>query len=152
MLGENHQPETHLIPLVLLTALGHRKSIQIFGTDYPTDDGTCIRDYIHVWDLAQAHVLGMDYLLKRSRSDIFNLGNGDGFSVREIIRVSQKVTGKSIPIDECPRRPGDPAVLVGSGAKAKKILGWQPQYTELERIIAHAWQWYLQQDSKRAVA
>ena len=152
LLGENHEPETHLIPLVLLTALGKRKSIQILGTDYPTDDGTCIRDYIHVWDLAQAHVLGMDYLLERSRSDIFNLGNGGGFSVREIIRVSQKVTGKSIPIDECPRRPGDPAVLVGSGAKAKKILGWQPQYTELDRIIAHAWQWHLQQNSKPAVA
>ena len=152
LLGENHEPETHLIPLVLLTALGQRKSIQIFGTDYPTDDGTCIRDYIHVCDLAQAHVLGMDYLLKRSRSDIFNLGNGGGFSVREIIRVSQKVTGKSIPIDECPRRPGDPAVLVGSGAKAQKILSWQPQYTELDRIIGHAWQWHLQQNSKRAVA
>ena len=152
LLGENHQPETHLIPLVLLTALGQRKSIQIFGTDYPTDDGTCIRDYIHVCDLAQAHILGMDYLLKQSRSDIFNLGNGDGFSVREIIRVSQKVTSKSIPADECPRRPGDPAILVGSGAKAKKILGWQPQYTELEQIISHAWQWHLQQNSKRILA
>ena len=152
LLGENHEPETHLIPLVLLTALGQRKSIQIFGTDYPTDDGTCIRDYIHVCDLAQAHVLGMDYLLERSRSDIFNLGNGDGFSVREIIRVSEKVTGESIPIDECPRRHGDPAVLVGSGAKAQKILGWKPQYTELKQIIGHAWQWHLQQNSKRAVA
>ena len=150
LLGEEHEPETHLIPLALLTALGKRKSINIFGTDYPTDDGTCIRDYIHVCDLAQAHILGMEYLLKKNKSDIFNLGNGSGFSVREIIEISEKVTQRSIPIVECPRRAGDPAVLVGSGDKAKKILGWQPEYADLHQIIAHAWLWHSKQRSQKS--
>ena len=149
LLGENHNPETHLIPLVLLTALGRRSSVKIFGTDYPTGDGTCIRDYIHVCDLALAHVLGLDYLIEQSQSNIFNLGNGNGFSVREIIEVSKKVTGRSIRVDEVPRRTGDPAILVGSGAKAKAELGWQPQYANLEQIITHAWQWHLQQHGKQ---
>ena len=144
LIGEDHEPETHLIPLVLLTALGKRKSINIFGTDYPTDDGTCIRDYIHVCDLAKAHILGLDYLLEENKSDIFNLGNGGGFSVREIIEISEKVTEKSIPVEECPRRAGDPAVLVGSNNKAQRILGWQPEYTDLRQIISHAWLWHSQ--------
>lgn len=149
LLGENHEPEPHLIPLVLLTALGKRESIQIFGTDYPTDDGTCIRDYIHVCDLAQAHILGLKYLSDREESAIFNLGNGDGFSVREIIRVAEKVTGRTIPAKECPRRQGDPAILIGSGAKARKVLGWKPKYADLEQIIAHAWQWHLQKHGQQ---
>ena len=149
LLGENHNPETHLIPLVLLTALGQTSSVEIFGTDYPTHDGTCIRDYIHVCDLALAHVLGLEYLIKQSRSNIFNLGNGEGFSVREIIEVSKKVTGRSIRVNESPRRGGDPAILVGSGAKAKAELGWQPKYTNLEQIISHAWQWHLQQHARK---
>ena len=148
VLGENHKPETHLIPLVLLTALGQRKSINILGTDYPTEDGTCIRDYIHVSDIAQAHILGLIYLLENEQSDVFNLGNGDGFSVKEVIKMSEKVTGRLIYAIECPRRYGDPAILVGSSKKAEKILGWQPKYKDLEQIISHAWQWHLQQHGK----
>ncbi len=143
-LGEDHNPETHLIPLVLLTALGQREFISIFGTDYPTPDGTCIRDYIHVSDLADAHILGLEYLLKGSDSEVFNLGNGNGFSVREVIETTQLVTGKDIKVLECDRRPGDPAVLIGSSDKARNILGWQPQYSSLKEIIAHAWQWHQQ--------
>lgn len=150
LLGENHDPETHLIPLVLLTALGKRKFINIFGTDYPTDDGTCIRDYIHVCDLAQAHILGLEYLFEQKQSAIFNLGNGDGFSVREIIRVAETVTERTIPAKECPRRPGDPAILIGSGTKAQEILGWKPNYADLEQIISHAWQWHLQKHGQQA--
>ncbi|MEL6495581.1 MAG: UDP-glucose 4-epimerase GalE [Cyanobacteria bacterium J06623_7] len=144
LLGENHEPEPHLIPLVLYTALGLRESISIFGTDYDTPDGTCVRDYIHVVDLIQAHLLGLDYLLGDRESNIFNLGNGDGFSVRQVIEVAKQVTGRNITAVECPRRPGDPAILVGSGAKATEILGWQPEYADLEQIIAHAWRWHLQ--------
>ncbi|WP_066426474.1 UDP-glucose 4-epimerase GalE [Anabaena sp. 4-3] len=143
LLGEDHNPETHLIPLVLLTALGKRKSISIFGTDYPTPDGTCIRDYIHVSDLADAHVLGLEYLLKGGDSEVFNLGNGQGFSVREVIAAAEQVTGLTIPTQECDRRPGDPPSLIGSGEKARKILGWQPQYPNIQDIVAHAWQWHL---------
>jgi UDP-glucose 4-epimerase len=141
-LGEDHQPETHLIPLVLMAALGKRDSISIYGTDYPTPDGTCIRDYIHVTDLAEAHVLGLDYLLKGGNSQQFNLGNGNGFSVREVIEMAQKVTGRSINAIECDRRPGDPPALVGSAEKARSILGWNPQYADLEKILSHAWQWH----------
>ena len=144
LLGEDHNPETHLLPLVLLTALGQRQSISIFGTDYPTPDGTCIRDYIHVSDLADAHILGLEYLLKGSDSEVFNLGNGNGFSVREVIETTQLVTGKAIKVLECDRRPGDPAILIGSSDKARNILGWQPQYSSLKEIIAHAWQWHQQ--------
>ena len=141
-LGEDHQPETHLIPLVLLTALGQRPSVSIFGTDYPTPDGTCIRDYIHVTDLAQAHVLGIDYLLKGGSSDRFNLGNGNGFSVQQVIDAAQTITGQPIPAVTCDRRPGDPPTLVGSAEKAQRILGWRPQYADLYQIIEHAWQWH----------
>ncbi|MDM9382121.1 UDP-glucose 4-epimerase GalE [Chlorogloeopsis sp. ULAP01] len=142
LLGEDHNPETHLIPLVLLAALGKRESISVFGTDYPTTDGTCVRDYIHVSDLADAHVLGLEYLLKGGDSEIFNLGNGNGFSVKEVIEAAKQVTGKDIKVVECDRRPGDPPALIGSGDKARKILGWQPQYSALPEIITHAWQWH----------
>jgi UDP-glucose 4-epimerase len=141
-LGEDHNPETHLIPLVLLTALGKRESISIYGTDYDTPDGTCIRDYIHVTDLAQAHVLGLEYLLKEGSTEVFNLGNGRGFSIQEVIEAARAVTGHPIPVVLADRRPGDPPVLVGSAEKAKRILGWQPQYADLESILAHAWQWH----------
>ncbi len=141
-LGEDHNPETHLIPLVLQTALGKRDSISIFGTDYPTPDGTCVRDYIHVTDLADAHVLGLKYLLNGGETAIFNLGNGNGFSVREVIDVARQVTGRDIPAVECDRRPGDPPALVGSSEKARSILGWQPQYADLPTIIHHAWDWH----------
>lgn len=142
LLGEDHNPETHLIPLILQTALGKRESISVFGTDYPTPDGTCIRDYIHVTDLADAHVLGLEYLLKGGDSEVFNLGNGNGFSVKEVIEAAKRVIQKDIKIVECDRRPGDPPALIGSGDKARKILGWHPQYTSIEEIIAHAWQWH----------
>lgn len=141
-LGEDHNPETHLIPLVLQTALGKRDSIAIFGTDYPTPDGTCIRDYIHVTDLAEAHVLGLKYLLNGGKTAIFNLGNGNGFSVREVIDAARQVTGQDIPAVERDRRPGDPPALVGSSEKARSILGWQPQYADLPTILRHAWAWH----------
>jgi UDP-glucose 4-epimerase len=143
-LGEDHAPETHLIPLVLMTALGQRDSISVFGTDYPTPDGTCIRDYIHVTDLATAHVLGLEYLLKGGQSEAFNLGNSSGFSVREVIETAQQITACKIKVKECDRRPGDPPVLVGSSHKAKAVLGWQPQYADLSTILAHAWIWHKQ--------
>ncbi|MGJ5672626.1 MAG: UDP-glucose 4-epimerase GalE [Nostochopsis sp.] len=143
-LGEDHNPETHLIPLVLQTALGKRESISIFGTDYPTADGTCIRDYIHVTDLANAHVLGLEYLLTGGDSEVFNLGNGSGFSVKEVIEAAKSITGHDLKIVECDRRPGDPPALIGSSDKARKILNWQPQYSNLEQIISHAWQWHNQ--------
>jgi len=142
LLGEDHEPETHLIPLVLMAALGKRESILIFGTDYPTSDGTCIRDYIHVTDLAQAHVLGLEYLLKGGDSEVFNLGNGSGFSVREVIESAKEVTGAEIKIEERDRRPGDPPILVGSSDKASKVLGWRPQYPNIKDILTHAWQWH----------
>ena len=142
LLGEDHNPETHLIPLVLLAALGRRESISILGTDYETPDGTAVRDYIHVTDLANAHVLGLDYLLQGGKSEIFNLGNGNGFSVREVIETAKAVTGKEIKIVESDRRPGDPPILVGSSEKAQKILQWHPQYPDLSKIVANAWQWH----------
>ncbi|MCA1995592.1 MAG: UDP-glucose 4-epimerase GalE [Coleofasciculus sp. S288] len=142
LLGEDHIPEPHLIPLTLLTALGKRESISILGTDYPTPDGTCLRDYIHVTDLAEAHVLGLNYLLKGGNSEVFNLGNGNGFSVREVIETAIKVTGKPIKVVEFERRPGDPPCLVGGSEKANKVLGWIPQYPHLEDILSHAWQWH----------
>lgn len=143
-LGEDHDPETHLIPLVLMAALGRRESVSIFGTDYPTADGSCIRDYIHVTDLAQAHVLGLEYLLKSQISGIFNLGNGNGFSVKEIIATAREVTGKDIKVIEGDRRPGDPPALVGSATKAREILGWNPEYADITSIITHAWNWHQQ--------
>ncbi len=142
LFGEDHNPETHLIPLVLQAAAGKRAAISVFGTDYDTPDGTCIRDYIHVADLAQAHVLGLEYLLEHQVSQIFNLGNGSGFSVKEVIDTAKQVTGKEISIESCPRRAGDPAILIGSSTKARQMLGWQPQYADLTKIIKHAWDWH----------
>jgi len=142
LLGEDHHPETHLIPLVLQTALGKREAISIFGTDYPTPDGTCIRDYIHVNDLADAHVLGLEYLLNGGESEVFNLGNGNGFSVREVIAAAEDVTGMVISVQECDRRIGDPPALIGTSEKARKILNWQPQYPGIKDIVSHAWQWH----------
>jgi UDP-glucose 4-epimerase len=141
-LGEDHVPETHLIPLVLLTALGRRNSIAIFGTDYATPDGTCIRDYIHVADLAEAHVLGLKHLLDGNESQVFNLSNRSGFSVKQIIAAAKQVTGREIQVVECDRRIGDPPILIGNSQKAQKMLNWQPRYTEIEDILAHAWQWH----------
>lgn len=146
-LGEDHQPETHLIPLVLQTALGIRESVAVFGTDYPTPDGTCIRDYIHVMDLASAHVLGLEYLLKGGESAKFNLGNGSGFSVKQVIEAARKITGKEILAIEHDRRPGDPPALIGSSEKARTILGWQPEYSDIEQIISHAWSWHQKRHS-----
>ncbi|MEB3193013.1 MAG: UDP-glucose 4-epimerase GalE [Snowella sp.] len=142
LLGEDHNPENHLIPLVLFTALGKQSAISIFGRDYPTIDGTCVRDYIHVCDLANAHRLGLDYLLTGKESQVFNLSNGSGFSVKQVIDTSQAITGNEIKINYCERRVGDPATLIGSSQKVTQILGWQPHYSELEVIIAHAWQWH----------
>jgi UDP-glucose 4-epimerase len=142
LLGEDHQPETHLIPLVLQAAAGKRAKVSIFGTDYETPDGTCIRDYIHVTDLAQAHVLGLQHLLDNQVSQIFNLGNGSGFSVKQVIDTARSVTGKEVPFEECPRRAGDPAVLIGSSDRARQILGWNPQYADLTTIVKHAWNWH----------
>ncbi len=141
-LGEDHDPETHLIPLVLLAAMGKRDSISIFGTDYDTPDGTCIRDYIHVYDLAQAHILGLEHLLNGGASEVFNLGNGKGFSIREVIEVARTVTGRPISVIQADRRPGDPPALVGGAEKAQRLLGWQPKYSDLESILEHAWQWH----------
>lgn len=142
LLGEDHHPETHLIPLALLTALKKRESLYIFGTDYDTPDGTCVRDYIHVNDLADAHVLGLEYLLSGGESDVFNLGNGNGFSVREVIETAREVTGLEIPATESDRRAGDAPILVGSSKKVKEKLGWNPNYADLNKIISHAWQWH----------
>ncbi len=141
-LGEDHHPETHLIPLALQTALGKRDALSIFGTDYQTEDGTCIRDYIHVTDLANAHVLGLEYLLQGGDSEVFNLGNGNGFSVRAVIETARHVTGREIRTIACDRRPGDTPILVGSSDKARKLLGWEPQYPDVETIIRHAWTWH----------
>jgi UDP-glucose 4-epimerase len=139
--GEAHNPESHLIPLVLDVALGRRKSIRIYGEDYPTPDGTCIRDYIHVSDLADAHLLALAALETRDRL-IFNLGNGHGFSVREVIESARRVTGHPIPAEVCPRRAGDPAFLIASSEKAIREMGWQPKYTQLDEIIRTAWLWH----------
>jgi UDP-glucose 4-epimerase len=143
--GEAHDPESHLIPLVLDVALGRRQSIKIFGEDYPTPDGTCIRDYIHVSDLADAHLLALSALEKAPAAEsrlIFNLGNGKGFSVREVIESARRVTGHPIPAEVQPRRPGDPAVLVTSSEKAIRELGWKPRYTQLDEIVRTAWIWH----------
>ena len=141
-LGEAHNPESHLIPLVLQVPNGKRESVSIYGTDYDTPDGTCIRDYIHVTDLAEAHILAVEYLMKGGESNVFNLGNGVGYSVREVIETARKVTGHPIPAVEIPRRAGDPARLVASGEKAKTVLGWEPKITSLEDIIRSAWVWH----------
>jgi UDP-glucose 4-epimerase len=149
--GEAHEPESHLIPLILDTALGLRDSIRIYGQDYPTPDGTCIRDYIHVQDLAEAHLLAMDSL-NRQASAIYNIGNGKGFSVREVIESARRVTGRPIPVREEPIRPGDPAVLVASSDRITRELGWQPKFTDLDSIISSAWQWHQQLRAKQSTA
>jgi len=138
-IGEDHSPETHLIPLILQVPLGKRDHITIFGEDYPTEDGTCLRDYIHVIDLADAHIRAMNYLRKGNKSNIFNLGNGKGFSVKEMIAAAEKATGKSIKVEVGARRAGDPAQLIASSEKAQTILGWKPRYTNIEQIIKTAW-------------
>ena len=141
-IGEAHNPESHLIPLVLQVPNGKREFVSIYGNDYDTPDGTCIRDYIHVTDLAKAHILAVEYLMNGGESDIFNLGNGVGYSVKEVIETARKVTGHPIPAKEEARRAGDPARLVASGEKARKILGWEPEITDLADIISSAWKWH----------
>lgn len=143
-IGEDHSPETHLIPLVLQAALGIRDKITVFGTDYPTSDGTCIRDYIHVTDLARAHILALEALAGGDRGGVYNLGNGKGFSVREVIDVAREVSGCDIPVAEGERRPGDPAVLVAGSEQAVRELGWRPQYHDLRTIVETAWNWHRQ--------
>lgn len=140
-IGERHEPETHLIPLVLDAAAGRGGPVGIFGTDYPTPDGTAIRDYIHVQDLAEAHVRALDYLLAGGASTALNLGTGKGYSVREVIRAAENVTGQSVPFHDMPRRPGDPPVLVADPSRAGVVLGWRPTLPKLEDMIATAWQW-----------
>jgi len=141
LLGEDHRPETHLIPAVLLAVLGKAPQVRIFGTDYDTPDGTCIRDYIHIMDLAEAHLLAVRHLREGGASERFNLGNGKGYSVREVIDTVERVVGREVPKEEAPRRPGDSARLVASSAKAERVLGWKPRYPELETIVRHAWNW-----------
>ena len=147
--GEAHQPETHLLPRILNVALGRANSVNIFGTDYPTPDGTCVRDYIHVSDLSHAHLLALDALGSSEKNGaenfqplIYNLGNGQGFSVREVVDVARQVTGHPIPVIESPRREGDPAILIASSEKIRRELGWQPKFPELKTIVESAWQWH----------
>jgi UDP-glucose 4-epimerase len=143
--GESHDPESHLIPLILDVALGRRPSIRIYGDDYPTPDGTCIRDYIHVSDLADAHLLALSALGEATEKQaplIYNFGNGNGFSVRDVVESARRVTGHPIPAEVIPRRPGDPAVLIASSQKAMRELGWKPRYTELDEIVRTAWVWH----------
>ncbi|TXI37280.1 MAG: UDP-glucose 4-epimerase GalE [Methylophilus methylotrophus] len=144
-LGERHDPETHLIPLILQAASGRRENIQVFGRDYETPDGTCIRDYIHIVDLCSAHLAALEYLVNGGKSDRFNLGNGAGFSVQEVLDAVQKVSGKAVKVIDGPRREGDPARLVADSKRARSILNWKPVYTDLETIVLHAWQWELKQ-------
>ncbi|RYL94338.1 UDP-glucose 4-epimerase GalE [Sporolactobacillus sp. THM7-4] len=141
-IGEDHHPETHLIPIVLQVAAGERDHISIFGDDYPTKDGTCVRDYVHIEDLISAHLLALDYLKKGGQSDVFNLGSNEGFSVKEIIEAARKVTGKAIPAVVAPRRAGDPSTLIASSDKAKAVLGWNPEHTTIPEILKDAWQWH----------
>ena len=141
-MGEDHHPETHLIPLILQVPLGQRDRARVFGDDYPTRDGTCIRDYIHVMDLAEAHLGALNYLRQGRESDIFNLGNGTGYSVAEVMETARQVTGHPLPADVGERRAGDPAVLVASSTKAGEVLGWRPRHPALERIILDAWNWH----------
>jgi len=140
--GEDHNPETHLIPLVLFAAQGKRESISIFGDDYPTPDGTAVRDYIHISDLSQAHLLALEYLRGGGDSQFINLGNGNGYSVKEVIEAARKVTGKNIEARIVARRAGDPSRLVGDSQKAREVLGWNPQFPEIEKIIESAWAWH----------
>jgi len=141
-IGEAHNPETHLIPLILQVPGGKEPCIKIFGNDYPTRDGTCVRDYIHVMDLAEAHILAAEYLFAGGKSDVFNLGNGVGFTVEEVVATAQEVVGAHIPTEIVPRRPGDPAQLIASSEKAKTVLGWKPSRNDLNTIISSAWNWH----------
>lgn len=141
-LGEDHRPEEHLIPLTLFAALGRRESISVFGTDYDTPDGSCIRDYVHVWDLCDAHYRALQRLRAGASFEVYNLGNGQGYSVLEVIRAAERVVGKPIPTVYAPRRPGDPARLVASSENARSLLGWQPRYPALETMIEHAYRWF----------
>ncbi len=142
-IGEDHNPETHLIPIVLQTALGQRDKLTIFGSDYPTEDGTCIRDYIHIVDLAQAHYLSLLHLLAGGESKKYNLGNGNGYSILDVIQCAEKVTGKDIPYTYAERRPGDPAALVGAAARIMSELNWNQEYNSLESILSTAWNWHV---------
>ncbi|MBT2733084.1 UDP-glucose 4-epimerase GalE [Carnobacterium sp. ISL-102] len=142
-IGEDHSPESHLVPIILQTALGQREELTIFGDDYDTPDGTCIRDYVHVVDLVEAHILALDYLKAGNQSAVFNLGSSTGFSVKEILDTARDITGKEIPAKVVSRRAGDPSTLIASSEKAKMILGWKPQYTDIKKIIASAWNWHM---------
>jgi UDP-glucose-4-epimerase GalE len=146
-LGERHDPETHLIPLVLLAALGRQPAINVFGNDYETPDGTCVRDYVHVSDLADAHVAALNWLAVGKPSDVFNLGNGQGFSVAQVVRVAQEITGLSVPVNVCARRRGDPPTLISDSGKARKLLGWTPKFPELREQISHAFRWFEKQST-----
>lgn len=148
--GEQHDPETHLIPLVLDVAAGKRPEVKIFGTDYETPDGTCVRDYIHVMDLSDAHILALDYLRNGGPSDSFNLANGSGFSVREVIQMTEKITGSTIKCIDSKRRTGDPPILIGDALKAKNTLGWHPQFADLSKIIETAWRWHRRSEGTSA--
>lgn len=141
-IGEDHRPESHLVPLILQTALGQRSEITVFGDDYDTPDGTCIRDYVHVEDLISAHLLALDYLRNDGDSDVFNLGSSQGFSVNEMIAAARSVTGKDIPVKTGPRRAGDPSILIAGSEKARQILGWNPRHTSVAKIIGGAWKWH----------
>ena len=143
-IGESHDPETHIIPLVLDVASGKRPDIKVFGTDYPTPDGSCVRDYIHVSDLAEAHLLSLNYLENGGKSDCFNLGNEIGTSVLEVVNAVKHVTGQDFPVTFAPRRQGDPAILVGSSEKARTVLDWKPQFADINTIVRHAWKWHEQ--------
>ena len=142
-IGEDHRPETHLIPIILEVALGQREQLAIFGDDYHTADGTCVRDYVHVEDLLEAHILALEYLKAGNLSNIFNLGSNSGFSVKQMLEAAREVTNKQIPAKVAPRRAGDPATLVAASDKAKELLGWQPQYTSVKKIIETAWNWHV---------
>ncbi|GGI65959.1 UDP-glucose 4-epimerase GalE [Enterococcus alcedinis] len=142
-IGEDHTPETHLVPIILQVALGQREALSIFGDDYDTPDGTCIRDYVHVEDLIAAHILALEYLKAGNESNVFNLGSNNGYSVKEMLDAAREVTGKDIPAIVAPRRAGDPASLVASSAKASEILGWKPEYTDVKKIIETAWNWHV---------
>jgi UDP-glucose 4-epimerase len=150
MLGERHEPETHLVPLALQAASGRLDAVRMFGGDYDTPDGTCIRDYVHVTDLCRAHLLALERLISDGASAAYNLGNGDGYSVKEVIETASRVTGRTIPAVEAPRREGDPARLVADSALARRELGWQPRYGDLDTIIAHAWAWESRAALRRA--
>lgn len=142
-IGEDHTPESHLVPIILQVALGQREALSIFGDDYETPDGTCIRDYVHVEDLIAAHILALEYLKAGNESNVFNLGSNNGYSVKEMLDAAREVTGKEIPANVAPRRAGDPASLVASSDKAKEVLGWTPEYTDVKKIIETAWNWHV---------